>query len=71
MIIKEQIKYFVLHLIKLLDEDEKRFYEVGLETRVNEYILRVVMISGLVTGIVLNPKDKELFVKIFDFITGL
>ena len=71
MIIKEQIKYFVLHLIKLLDEDEKRFYEVGLETRINEYILRVVMINGLVTGIVLNPKDKELFVKIFDFITGL
>ena len=71
MIIKEQIKNFVLYLIKLLDEDEKRFYEVGLETRVNEYILRVVMVSGLVTGIVLNPNDKELFVKIFDFIIGL
>ena len=71
MIIKEQIKNFVLHLIKLLDEDEKRFYEVGLVTRVNEYILNVVMVSGLVTGIVLNPNDKELFVKIFDFITGL
>ena len=69
--IKEQIKKFVLHLINALDKDSTRFYEVGLETRVNEYILRVVMVSGLVTGIVLNPNDKELFVKIFDFITGL
>lgn len=69
--IKEQIRNFILHLIKLLDKDEKRFYKVGLETRVNEYILSVVMVSGLVTGIVLNPNDKELFVKIFDFITGL
>lgn len=69
--IKEQIKKFVLHLINLLDKDSTRFYEVGLETRVNEYILSVVMVSGLVTGIVLNPKDKDLFVKIFDFITGL
>lgn len=71
MIIKEQIKNFVSHLIKILDIEENRFYEVGLETRVNEYILSVVMVSGLVTGIVLNPKDKDLFVKIFDFITGL
>ena len=69
--IKEQIRNFILHLIKLLDKDSTRFYEVGLETRVNEYILSVVMVSGLVTGIVLNPNDKELFVKIFDFITGL
>ena len=69
--IKEQIKKFVLHLINLLDKDSTRFYEVGLETRVNEYILSVVMVSGLVTGIVLNPKDKDLFVKIFDFIPGL
>lgn len=71
MIIKEQIRNFILHLIKLLDKDEKRFYEVGLETRGEEFVLHVIMVSGLVTGIVLKPYEKDLFVKIFDFITGL
>ena len=70
--IKDQIRNFILHLINVLDKDSTRFYEVGLETRnENEFVLHVIMVSGLVTGIMIKPKDKNLFVKIFDFITGL
>ena len=72
MIIKKQIRNFILHLINVLDKDSTRFYEVGLETRnENEFVLHVIMVSGLVTGILIRPNDKDLFVKIFDFITGL
>lgn len=71
MITKKQIKNFILHLIKLLDKDKNKFYEVGIETRGEEMFLRVMMVSGLVTGMTLKPYCEYLFVDIFDFITAL
>lgn len=71
MIIKKQIKNFILYLINLLDKDESWFYKISMETRGEEILLHVTMISGLRTGIVLKPKSENLFVEIFDFITGL
>lgn len=71
MITRKQIRNFILHLINLLDKDKTKFYEVGIETRGEEMLLRVIMVSGLVTGIVLKPYSENLFIDIFDFITGL
>ena len=71
MIIKKQIINFILHLIKLLDKDKNKFYEVGIETRGKEMFLRVIMVNGLVTGMTLKPYCEYLFVDIFDFITAL
>lgn len=71
MITRKQIRNFILHLINLYDRDKTKFYEVGIETRGEEMLLRVIMVSGLITGIVLKPNSENLFIEIFDFITSL